>query len=75
MMQCSMGNFVPYDADMNAPVPQEFIQDPNTNFLDEFAGDFIRDFTGTQPVLQWLDSNFSGLDDVWFGNGNTFSFS
>ena len=34
--------------------------------------DFMWDFMDTQPVLQWLDSDFSVLEDAWGVNWNVF---
>lgn len=40
---------------------------------DEFHSDgFLWDFMGTQPMLQWLDSDFSALEDTWASAGNKF---
>jgi len=36
---------------------------------ESFAYDdrYLWEFMGTQPVLQWLDSDFSAFDDPWAG--------
>ncbi len=39
----------------------------------DFYGDpLLWDFMDTQPMLQWLDSDFSALGDAWMVTGNEF---
>jgi hypothetical protein len=60
----------PLQADINAAPrmasPEQYL---STDFYDD---DFLWDFTDTQPMLQWLDSDFSALEDTWGIDWNVF---
>ncbi|KAH8671773.1 hypothetical protein BGZ60DRAFT_527225 [Tricladium varicosporioides] len=50
--------------------PSWLIDGNSSRFEDQ---EFLWDFMDTQPVLQWLDSDFSGWDDSWNTNANFIS--
>ncbi|KAH6669054.1 hypothetical protein B0J14DRAFT_599954 [Halenospora varia] len=54
----------------NDPEPS-WLTDGNSGRFDD--QEFLWDFMDTQPVLQWLDSDFSGWDDSWNTNTNFIS--
>ncbi|RDL32673.1 uncharacterized protein BP5553_09129 [Venustampulla echinocandica] len=43
-------------------------QDLNSDLC---SNNFLDDFMNTQPMLQWLDSDFSALEEVWAAAGDT----
>lgn len=48
--------------DVNADIGPESGSEPFT-----YDNQYLWEFMDTQPVLQWLDSDFSAFDDPWAG--------
>lgn len=50
----------------NTLSPGHFQTTSNQSGLNGYNDrDLLWDFTDTQPVLQWLDSDFSALESTW----------